>query len=254
MLHRFLTAMTHGSGRRGLALVLILVAATGGAAAILVAVLSQQSAPEPPASAAGAISSSAPASTSTSTPITPTPSGGQRQPSTPAPSSTPEDPSLTASDPTYIDIPAIAVHSSIIALGKAADGTLAVPQPGPNLNKVAWYKNSVTPGQAGPSVIEGHVDTTEGPSIFFRLGALRPGNTIEITRADHSVALFTVNAVRAYPSHADFPETTVFGGDLAQPTLRLITCSNFDSSIGHYVGNTIVYAHLTSSRPAHRSS
>ncbi len=147
-----------------------------------------------------------------------------------------------------IDIPAIDVHSSVIALGRDSDGALAVPQPGPNLNKVAWYNGSATPGETGPSVLEGHVDSVYGPSIFFRLGAVRPGNKIEVTRADGSTAIFTVNAVRSYDTHADFPAQQVFGSDLAYPTLRLITCSNFNSSTRHYEGNTVVYAHLTSTR------
>jgi sortase (surface protein transpeptidase) len=152
--------------------------------------------------------------------------------------------SVPASAPVSIDIAAIDVHSGVIPIGKAPDGTLAVPQPGPDLNKAAWYEDSVTPGQAGPSVIEGHIDSVNGPSVFYQLGAMRPGNAIRITRKDGSVAIFTVNAVRSYPSHAAFPTTAVYGADLAHPTLRLITCSNFDTATGHYVGNTVVFAHL----------
>ncbi len=152
--------------------------------------------------------------------------------------------------PAAITIPAIQVRSEVISIGKNPDGTLAVPQPGPNLDKVAWYRGSATPGAPGPSVLEGHVDTTEGPSIFFRLGAVQIGDRISITRMDRSTAIFTVNAVRSYPTHADFPVAQIFGDQLQSPTLRLITCSNFDSSIGHYVGNTVVFAHLTAVRPA----
>lgn len=153
---------------------------------------------------------------------------------------------MAASVPVRIDIPAIRVHAAVIPLGKAPDGTLAVPQPGPNLNKAAWYRYSVTPGQDGPSVIEGHIDSDLGPSVFFELGALRPKDTIRITRADKSVAVFTINGVRAYPTHAAFPTIPVFGAGLDRPTLRLITCSNFNHDTGHYQGNTVVFAHLTS--------
>jgi sortase (surface protein transpeptidase) len=152
---------------------------------------------------------------------------------------------LQASVPTTIEIPAIGVHSAVVPIGTAADGTLAVPKPGRDLNKAAWYNKSVTPGQDGPSVIEGHIDSVHGPSVFFQLGALRPGDSIDITRADHSTTVFTVNAVRAYPSHEAFPTQAVYGSDLAHATLRLITCANFDESTGHYVGNLVVFAHLT---------
>ncbi len=242
MLHRLYTAIAKGSGRRGLAFVLTLAAATGGVIAIIVAITSQQTVPQPPPSAAGTISSYGPTHDGTSHPHV---SGRRSTTPTSSPQSEASTP-LTASVPSFIDVPAIAVHSAVISIGKAPDGTLAVPQPGPNLNKAAWYRNSVTPGQDGPSVIEGHVDSVYGPSVFFRLGALRPGDQIKVTRADHSVVHFTVNAVRSYTSHGQFPTIAVYGGDLSHSTLRLITCSNFNDSIGHYVGNTVVFAHLTS--------
>jgi sortase (surface protein transpeptidase) len=152
---------------------------------------------------------------------------------------------VARSKPLRIEIPAIGVDSAVIPIGRAADGTLAVPQPGPNLDKAAWYDGSVTPGQDGPAVIEGHIDSDSGPSVFYRLGSVRLGDTVRIRRADDSTAAFTVDAVRSYATHDDFPTLGVFGSQLDRPTIRLITCSNFDSSIGHYVGNTVVFGHLT---------
>jgi sortase (surface protein transpeptidase) len=246
---------TGGFGRQGWLFVAALTAAVCGVVALVFAIGSQQSAPQPPASARGTISVAqvtppdvTPTSTATDTrtPASSNPNGTRARPK-------PTTRSLPPSPPVTIDIPAIGVHSTVIALGRSSDGALAVPQPGPDLNKVAWYDGSVTPGQAGPSVLEGHVDSVYGPSVFFRLGAVRLGNHILVTRADGSTAGFTVNAVRSYLTHADFPALQVFGSDLAEPTLRLITCSNFDSSTGHYAGNTVVYAHLTSihSTPTH---
>jgi len=246
--------MTRGFGRQGLLRLAALAAAACGVVALVFAILSQKSAPEPPASAHGTISFQHPTSpprvstdpsASDSTPTT-----GDSPPKTAGASNPPERAARTLprSSPTTIDIPAIDVHSSVVALGRNADGSLAVPQPGPDLDKVAWYNGSVTPGETGPSVLEGHVDSVQGPSIFYRLGAMRPGNNIHVTRADGSTAIFTVNAVRSYATHGDFPAQQVFGADLAYPTLRLITCSNFNSSSGHYEGNTVVYAHLTSTR------
>jgi sortase (surface protein transpeptidase) len=236
--HRLSQAITNWSGRRGLILILTLAAATGGVVAIIWAFASQQSAPVPPASAAGTVITSALAPSHSVT----SHHGGAVHSSTR--SSTGRAP-VAASVPTTIDIPSIGVHSAVVPIGKASDGTLAVPQPGPNLNKAAWYKQSVTPGQDGPSIIEGHIDSIYGPSVFYKLGALRPGDKITVIRADHSTVQFTVDGVRSYASHADFPTATVYGSELNRSTLRLITCSNFDSSIGHYVGNTVVFAHLS---------
>jgi hypothetical protein len=85
--------------------------------------------------------------------------------------------------------------------------------------------------------MEGHVDSAaQGPSVFFRLGALRPGDHVNVTRADGSVAGFTINAVRRY-AKAVFPTSLVYG-NTNHAALRLITCGgSFDGSTGHYVDN-----------------
>lgn len=233
-------------GRQGVLYVAALTAVAAGVVVLVVVLMAQTSAPQPSAADRGRISVP---------PLTVAGATSRSPGSDPSPapsSSTPPkaEPALTlpASSPASIDIPAIGVSSSIVFVGKNPDGTLAVPQPGPDLNKVAWYQGSPTPGQAGPSVLEGHVDTVYGPSVFYRLGALSPGDTISVTRTDHTTAVFTVNAVRSYATHDQFPASQIFAGDIADPTLRLITCSNFDEQTGHYIGNTIVFAHLTGVR------
>jgi sortase (surface protein transpeptidase) len=218
-----------GSERRHLLTWLAALIALAGVVLVVVTVAAQQSAPQPPRSV-GRIEQprhTAPRS-GTETDV---------QPATSHP--------LGPSRPVRLDIPAIDVHTDLIELGLAKDGTLEVPQPGPNLNKAAWFENSPTPGQPGPSIIEGHVDSVQGPSVFFRLGAIRPGNKLQVRRADGSRLIFTVNAVRDFKK-AHFPTRVVYGDDdLGEPQLRLITCSDFDEAIHHHIGNEVVFAHLT---------
>jgi sortase (surface protein transpeptidase) len=218
-------------GRRRWPLWLTLALIAVGVALVAVAVSAQKSAPRPP-HAVGRVQTSSFPSTAAS--------------SARPPKSAPDaKPPLSASPPRRITIPAIGVDSEVIPLGLAPDGSLAVPQPGPNLNKVAWFANSPTPGQPGPSIVEGHVDSESGPSVFFRLGEVRPGYRIFVTRADGVRLTFTVNAVRDYLK-TKFPTDVVYGADdLSHPQLRLITCSDFDPSIEHHVGNEVVFAHLT---------
>jgi hypothetical protein len=226
--------MAHvATSRRGWLTLLALAAVAAGLVLVVVAVLAQRSAPQPPRSA-GRIDAA---------PSSPSASGGTRS----APGSPTAGPQpLGASRPTTISIPAIGVRSPVNPIGLNGDGTLAVPQPGPTLDQAAWFKNSPTPGQPGPSIIEGHVDSDEGPSVFFRLGRIRPGDRIHVTRADGVRVTFTVNAVRDYKK-SKFPTDVVYGAkDLGQPQLRLITCSQFDPAIRHHVGNAVVFAHLTS--------
>lgn len=157
---------------------------------------------------------------------------------------------LSASKPVAIAIPALGVQSSLQPLGLNPDGTLQVPQPGPLYNEAAWYKYSPTPGRPGPSIIEGHIDSAaDGPSVFFRLGALKPGDQIDVTLADQTVAVFSVTGVRLYPKSA-FPTATVYG-HTNFAALRVLTCGgSFDHAAHSYTANTVVFAALTSSHPA----
>lgn len=223
---------TGGGARRRLLTWLAALVTLAGVVLVVVAVAAQQSAPQPPR-AVGRITPA-----TKSAPSTPSGAGTvDVEPATSHP--------LGPSRPVHLRIPAIGVHTDLIKLGLAADGSLAVPQIGPNLDKAAWFENSPTPGQPGPSIIEGHVDSVQGPSIFFQLGAIRPGDAIHVRRADGSRLVFTVNAVRDFKK-AHFPTQVVYGDDdLGVPQLRLITCSDFDEAIHHHIGNEVVFAHLT---------
>ena len=151
---------------------------------------------------------------------------------------------MDRSEPVELRIAAIGVTSTLQHLGQAADGSLEVPAPGPRYNDAAWYRHSPTPGELGPSVLLGHVDSTaEGPSVFFRLGELEPGDRVLVERADGSTARFTIDKVRRY-SKDDFPTDLVYG-DIDHAGLRILTCGGaFDESTGHYLDNVVVFASL----------
>jgi len=158
-------------------------------------------------------------------------------------------PVLPRSQPVSVDIPAIGVTSKLLHLGDAPDGTMAVPDLDTSAGEAAWYKYSATPGQIGPSVIEGHVDSYHGPAVFFRLGALRPGDTVDVRLADGTTAIFRVTGVRQYLK-SNYPAKDIYG-KTNYAALRLITCGGaFDYATGHYLSSIIVYASLISSRPA----
>jgi len=189
----------------------------GGAVAIGVAVLAQQHAPSPAAAAAGSVGPVAP-----------------------------KEPSLRRSAPLSVAIPVIGVRSALLRLGLNPDGTIQVPDIATSADEAAWYKNSVTPGQIGTAVIEGHVDSEVGPAVFYRLGALHPGDHIDVTLADGMTAVFRVTGVREY-SKVDFPTEMIYGRT-NYASLRVVTCGGtFDSATGHYLGSVVVFASLVSS-------
>jgi sortase (surface protein transpeptidase) len=152
------------------------------------------------------------------------------------------------SKPVSLNIPAIGVHSKIQELGQTSDGALETPLPGPHYNEAAWYRYSPTPGALGPAIILGHVDSAaEGPSVFFRLGDLRAGDRVSITRADGSIAVFEVDDIARYPKDK-FPTKLVYG-NIDHAGLRILTCGGpFDSNSGHYLDNIVAFASLVGSQ------
>jgi sortase (surface protein transpeptidase) len=145
--------------------------------------------------------------------------------------------------PVRVEIPAIGVATRLQRLGRAGDGTIEVPH-GPDKWDVAgWYKDGTRPGDPGSAVILGHVDSTSGPAVFYRLRELRRGDRVEVVRAGGSRVTFTVQRVEQYPKRR-FPTAEVYYPTL-EPMLRLVTCGGaFDRSTGHYIDNVIVFASL----------
>lgn len=152
---------------------------------------------------------------------------------------TPQEPSgLARSVPTHLEIPDIQVSTDLIELGKNSDGTLETPT---SYEIAGWYKYSPTPGEIGPAVIVGHVDSYQGPAVFFYLKDLQPGQQIHITRADGSTVRFKVDSVALFDQN-NFPTEAVYG-NIDHSGLRLITCGGvYNSLTGRYSHNTVVYA------------
>lgn len=154
---------------------------------------------------------------------------------------------MAKSAPVRVDIPRVGIHSRLLALGVQGDGTIETPSL-KQAQLAGWYDKGPTPGELGPAVLVGHVDTKKGPAVFYSLGRLRPGDAVNVTRKDGAVAAFTVDSVE-HVEKKHFPTKRVYG-DLDFAGLRLITCGGEFN--GHsYLSNTIVYGHLTGQRRKH---
>lgn len=142
--------------------------------------------------------------------------------------------------PVKIVIPAIGVAAPVIPLGLNADRTLRVPE---RFSVAGWFRPGPEPGERGPAVIVGHVDSKSGPGVFYHLRALRHGDLIKVLLRDGSTVRFAVHSSLAAPKD-NFPTRLVYGRT-KRPTLRLITCDGvFNTSTGHYLDNYIVFAQL----------
>lgn len=149
---------------------------------------------------------------------------------------------LDRSLPVALLIPALGVQSPVGEVGLTPDGQIEVPA-GEAYDHAAWYRYSPTPGEQGPAVIEGHLDTPEGdPSVFYGLALLVPGDDVEVVRADGKTLTFRITEVARYPK-TEFPTEAVYG-DLDHPGLRLLTCGGSLDTDGNYQDNVVVFATL----------
>ena len=228
------------------------VARTLPAAALAVAALAT-CAPDPSPVAGGAPSpATAPTTSSPTAAPSPEPSPGTTEAAT-APSSRRSPVALSAADTDFADrpapngvdperirIPAIGVDADVADMGLNDDGSIEVPT---EFADTGWWTYSPRPGRIGASAILGHVDSTTGPAVFYRLTDLQPGDEIHVDGVDGNTVTFTVRAIEQYPK-AQFPSEQVFSAT-PTPTLRLITCGGaFDSNAGSYLDNIVVYADI----------
>ncbi|MFF2746089.1 class F sortase [Kitasatospora sp. NPDC058048] len=159
----------------------------------------------------------------------------------------PQTPALKRAKPTRLRIPQIAVDAPFTELAVNPAGQLDAPPPD-DKNLVGWYRDGVTPGERGSAVLAGHVDTAKGPAVFLLLSFLLPGNKVEVSRADGTVAVFSVDSVETFAKNA-FPDAKVYGRT-PDAQLRLITCGGtYDKKRRDYLDNVVVFAHLESSHP-----
>ncbi|MBG0567117.1 class F sortase [Actinoplanes aureus] len=140
--------------------------------------------------------------------------------------------------PVRLRIPELRVQSELERLGLQSDGAVAVPK---DPHVAGWYEHGPRPGQPGPAVILGHVDSKAGPGIFASLAGAPVGTQVRVDRADGSTVTFRITRISRVPKD-EFPTDLVYAPTL-DATLRLVTCGGgFDRSRGSYRDNVIAYA------------
>lgn len=198
--------------RRGLALLGCLVVVACGA-------------PSPPPPAAPAPpSTAAPADTATPTPV---PTG---------PRPIPDREPVTV---TGLRIGAIDVDTDELeVLPLLADGSLAAPE---DPDRAGWYADGPVPGERGPAVVAGHVDSETGPAVFARLQELRAEDEVLVSLSTGEEVRFEVDRT-VTTRKDDFPTAEVYG-PVPDAQLRLITCGGpYDTVAGSYLDNAVVFA------------
>lgn len=165
----------------------------------------------------------------------------------PAPTLIESTSELQVANPARLILDDIEVDAPVVPLGLRKDGSLAVPD---DFDAVGWYSDGPEPGEVGPAVIIGHVDSYTGPAVFARLDDLQPGDEVTVKAVNGSSVSFVVDRVEQHPKDR-FPTEAVYGST-GEPALRLITCGGpFDRAADSYRDNVVVFARIaTPWRPA----
>lgn len=147
--------------------------------------------------------------------------------------------------PDRVRIPAIQVDAPMMPVGLDAAGWVDAPPPeDPNL--AGWFTGAVSPGEKGTAVVVGHVDNSQGPAVFYGLGALKQGNHVEVARRDGKTAVFEIYGIEVFEKN-NFPGDRVYASK-GTAELRVITCGGGFSQQNGYDGNVVVFARLAEVR------
>lgn len=184
---------------------------------------------------------------------TPTPAPIPRMPAEPSPEperadapvvdATPElnpGPLPSFEGPIRLRIPALGIDTGIQWVGRDGEGRMATPS---GYSEVGWYMEGTKPGMPGSAVIAGHLDSPNGPAVFYRLGELQPGDEIVVTTHGEVELRFVVERLERYPADAA-PLERIFG-PAAEARLNLITCDGaFDRGARMYLDRLVVFTKL----------
>ncbi|CAN5912758.1 hypothetical protein BH23ACT10_BH23ACT10_09250 [soil metagenome] len=157
--------------------------------------------------------------------------------SEPAASAAPESTASEPAAPVRVVIPSIAVDADIVGVGLNPDQSMEVP----DFGEAGWYEPGPRPGAEGPAVIAAHVDSVDGPDVFFRLKDLAAGDEIAVEHADGTRSTFVVH--RSEQQRKDELPVERIWNSTEKAVLRLITCGGeFNAERRSYESNVIVYA------------
>jgi sortase (surface protein transpeptidase) len=144
--------------------------------------------------------------------------------------------------PRRLVIDTIGIAADVETVDLANDGTLSTPT---DVARVGWFTGSSRPGDKGPAVIVGHVDSVDGPAVFARLAELEVGDVVTVENGGEAALSFAVSTVTRHPK-GSFPSDDVYGAS-PDAELRLITCGGrYDRNSG-YTDNVVVFARALTS-------
>lgn len=147
--------------------------------------------------------------------------------------------------PVQVVVPDLQIDESLLGLQVTPEGRMQVPE---SAEDIGWWTDGPAPGDPGAALLVGHVDSTEGPGVFYHLSGLQKGAEVAVRRADGVTVRFAVTGTQVFAKD-DFPDDLVYRTE-GKPSLHLVTCGGtFDRETGHYRDNVVVFADLIQDTP-----
>ncbi len=128
-------------------------------------------------------------------------------------------------------IPSLGVKADIIPVGLGSKGEMLLPS---DAGDVGMYSFGAQPGEAGNTVLAGHLDTYAGSGVFANLKALRSGDDIYIYGSNKGNLHYSVTSSETFAAD----ESPLSDSD--KPRLTLITCSGSWDSVNHRYSRRLV--------------
>ncbi|MEX2972394.1 sortase [Streptomyces sp. C184] len=135
-------------------------------------------------------------------------------------------PASAAADPVGLTIEALGVRAAGVAAHGLDENGLLTPPPPASPDAVGWYAGGPQPGETGAALLVGRAGADRGSGagriVFRRLTGLKPGQRVDVRRADGSTVRFTVEDVRLYDREGFDPHRVYAPHDRGRSELRLI--------------------------------
>jgi len=145
-------------------------------------------------------------------------------------------------EPSQIEIPSIGVNAAIESTGILENGEMGVPE---DVDQVGWFEPGFKVGSKGNSVLAGHVDSLNGPAVFYDLTEVEIGDLVNVTDIEGRKMIFEVREINSYETD-QAPIEKIFGKS-DKRMLNLITCTgNFNRDIGSHEERLVISAELIS--------
>jgi sortase (surface protein transpeptidase) len=147
-------------------------------------------------------------------------------------------------EPRYLRVPRLSIDARIYGSSTLARKDMKPPL---NVYDVNWFEGSSMPGNPGAMMLGGYVMGPTKSGVFYRLGALKEGDQLEVEAGSGKRFVYRVVKLETYESEGIDMETFKSPAVGDKPGLNLVTFTDqYNEQSGQYKKRLIVFTVLDS--------